>query len=80
MLANSVFKGIADETGGSGLRFLIMFTAIGIGFLIPLEISASIWIDYLLGMGMFLLAFWTAAGATMEGLSRVTGFTRTTSS
>ena len=65
MLANSVFKGIADETE-FGLRFLIMFTAIGIGFLIPLEISASIWIYYLLGMGMFLLAFWTAAGATME--------------
>ncbi len=65
MLANSIFKGIADETE-FGLRFLIMFTAIGIGFLIPLEISASIWIYYLLGMGMFLVAFWTAAGATME--------------
>jgi hypothetical protein len=65
MLAHSIFKGIADETE-FGLRFLIMFTAIGIGFLIPLEISASIWIYYLLGMVLFLVAFWTAAGATMS--------------
>jgi hypothetical protein len=64
MLSHSIFKGLADEAEFS-LRFLIMFTAIGISFLIPLEISASIWIYYLLGMGMFLVAFWTAAGATM---------------
>ena len=65
MLANSIFKGIADESE-FGFRFLIIFTAIGISFLIPLEISASIWIYYLLGMVLFLIAFWTAAGATME--------------
>ena len=65
MLANSVFKGIADESE-FGFRFLIIFTAIGISFLIPLEISASIWIYYLIGMLLFLIAFWTAAGATME--------------
>ena len=65
MLANSIFKGIADESE-FGFRFLIIFTAIGISFLIPLEISASIWIYYLIGMVLFLIAFWTAAGATME--------------
>ena len=64
MLANSIFKGIADP-GAYRLRILIIFTAIGISFLIPLEISASIWIYYLFGIGLFLVAFWTAAGATM---------------
>ena len=68
MLSHSVFKGIADEVGGGTyrLRILIIFTAIGISFLIPLEISASIWIYYLVSVVLFLVAFWTAAGATVK--------------
>jgi hypothetical protein len=64
MLASSIFKGIAD-TGSYKLRIQVIFTAIGISFLIPLEISASIWTYYLAGIGMFLVAIWTAAGATV---------------
>ncbi len=64
MLANSIFRGIADS-GSYKLRILVIFTAIGISFLIPLEISASIWIYYLAGIAMFLVAFWTAAGASV---------------
>jgi hypothetical protein len=68
MLSHSVFRGIADELGGGmyRVRILIIFTAIGIGFLIPLEISASIWIYYLVSVALFLLAIWTAAGATIR--------------
>ena len=68
MLSHSIFKGIADEAGGGNykLRILIIFTAIGISYLIPLEISASIWIYYLVSIGLFLIAFWTAAGATVK--------------
>ena len=68
MLSHSIFKGIADEVGGGMYKFriLIIFTAIGISFLIPLEISASIWIYYLATIGLFLIAFWTAAGATVK--------------
>ena len=68
MLSNSVFRGIADELGGGmyRVRILVIFTAIGIGFLIPLEISASIWIYYVVSVVLFLLAMWTAAGATIR--------------
>jgi hypothetical protein len=68
MLSHSIFKGIADEIGGGmyRVRILILFTAIGISFLIPLEISASIWIYHLVSVFLFLVAIWTAAGATIR--------------
>ena len=62
------FQGYCGLTGGGmyRMRILVIFTAIGISFLIPLEISASIWIYYLVSIGLFLIAFWTAAGATVK--------------
>jgi len=62
MVENSVFRGIAS---GDGLHIVIIFTAIGIGFLLPLEISFSLWIYHLIKLGMFLVAIWCAFGASV---------------
>jgi hypothetical protein len=70
MLSNSVFKGLSENPPAQyQFGILIIFVAVGIGFLLPLEISASIWIYYLMAMGMFLVCFWTAAAASVKSFS-----------
>jgi len=46
VVKNSFFAGLG---GRSGMKFLIIFTAIGISFLLPLEISFSVWFYFLFG-------------------------------
>lgn len=46
--------GFAGLGGGPGLKWLFIFTAIGISFLLPLEISFSIWFYFILGRLLIL--------------------------
>ena len=59
VVKGSMFEGLS---GGHGLKFLIIFTAIGIAFLLPVEISFSIWFYHLVGQTMLLLAVWMGYG------------------
>jgi len=52
----SIVEGTFFEGIGS-TRFLIIFTAIGIAFLLPLEISFSVWFYYLLGQGLIWVMY-----------------------
>ena len=63
---DDVVKGTTLEgvSGAHGLQFLIIFTAIGIAFLLPVEISFSIWFYHLLGQLMLLVAVWMGYGQT----------------
>jgi len=51
-----VVRGTFLEGTGS-TKFLIIFTAIGIAFLLPLEISFSVWFYYLAGQGLIWLMY-----------------------
>ncbi|MCX5658712.1 MAG: hypothetical protein NTW19_03195 [Planctomycetota bacterium] len=66
---NEVIRGtvLSGLTGRSeqGVMFLIIFTAIGIAFLLPLEISFSIWFYYLVGRAIMLLHVWLGYGQAM---------------
>lgn len=44
------------------IRFLIVFTGIGIAFLLPKQISFSTWFYFLIGQIMLLVAVWTGVG------------------
>jgi len=63
MLDKSVFKGIADS-GRYRLVFNIIFTAVGIGFLLPLEVSKSLWMYFVAALGLMMGAIWLAFGAS----------------
>lgn len=68
MLSDSAFRGVSDG-GRTYLMFLLIFTAIGIGYLLPLEISCSLWSYHLLALGMILLGIWTAAFSSARVLT-----------
>ncbi len=51
LVRDTFFAGLG---GKNCMAFLIIFTAIGLAFLLPLEISFSIWFYYLLGQGLIL--------------------------
>ena len=60
LLKSTAFEGI---TGGlDGLSFFIIFTAIGIAFLLPAEISFSAWGYSVVGKVMILIAVWMGFG------------------
>lgn len=66
---NSVFSGTFLDGLGAGARsnaqvmgFMIMFTAIGLAFLLPLEISFSVWFYYLAAQASILVATWMGFG------------------
>ena len=61
MLENTIFNGIRGY-----LRLNLIFTAVGIGFLLPLEISFSLWSYAMVYFMLFLVAIWGGAGATMR--------------
>lgn len=49
--------------GGYGsIRFLILFTGIGIAFLLPTQVSFSTWFYFLVGQVMLLVAVWSGFG------------------
>ena len=63
---DEVVKGTTFEglSGAYGLKFLIIFTAVGIAFLLPVEISFSIWFYHIVGQLMLLFAVWLGYGQT----------------
>lgn len=69
-MAHNVFSalvegGILEGLGGGGrgsMRFLILFTAIGIAFLLPTQVSFSSWFYFLMGQVMLLIAVWMGFG------------------
>ena len=65
MLSNSIFKGIADA-GRYPLMFVVVFTAIGVGFLLPLEISKSLWVYSVAALGMLMVAIWMLFGSSVR--------------
>jgi hypothetical protein len=60
-IANTVWEGLGSDAS-FGLMFLIIFTAIGIAFLLPLEISFSIWFYFLVGKAIILITVWMGYG------------------
>lgn len=62
LLAGSALEGLRG--GHMPLTFLIIFTAIGIAFLLPTEISFSLWFYFLVGKAMILLLIWMGYGQT----------------
>jgi len=56
IVAGSWIQGIGGSS--QSIRFLIIFTAIGIAFLLPTQISFSTWSYYLIGQFMVLVAVW----------------------
>ncbi|MBN1807535.1 MAG: hypothetical protein JW909_00590 [Planctomycetes bacterium] len=65
ILQGSFVEGL---TGGYShpLTFLIIFTAIGIAFLLPTEISFSAWFYFLFAKFMLLVAVWLGYGRNMN--------------
>ena len=57
-----LFEGLASRT--FNLRYEIMFTAIGIAFLLPKEVSFSIWFYFWVGRFIILIAVWLGYGQT----------------
>lgn len=60
IVGDSVFAGLSG--GARGMRWLIFFTAIGIAYLLPLNISFSIWFYFLVGRGLLLVMVWMGYG------------------
>jgi len=56
MVTGSWIEGLGGSQ--SAMRFLIIFTAIGIAFLLPTQISFSTWAYFLIGQLMVLVAVW----------------------
>jgi hypothetical protein len=68
MLDKTIFRGIAEAS----YRFLaiyFIFIAVGIAFLLPLEISGSIWMYNLMSIGAIMVAIWTAAGSSSRSFT-----------
>ena len=61
LVTGTAFHGIQPTT-----QFFIIFTAVGIAFLLPLEISFSIWFYYLVGRFIILTMTWLGYGTTMK--------------
>ncbi len=64
-VVGSIFEGVG---GGReiGMMFLVIFTAIGIAFLLPLEISFSIWAYFLASRFFMLVMVWMGYGQNQK--------------
>jgi hypothetical protein len=60
LVEGSIFEGLCG--GPQTLMFLIIFTAVGISFLLPLETSFSIWFYFLVGKAVILTLVWMGYG------------------
>ncbi len=60
IIRGSWIEGLSGAYGS--IRFLIVFTGIGIAFLLPKQISFSTWFYFLIGQIMLLIAVWTGVG------------------
>lgn len=62
-LEQTIFKGIADG-GPRHFCLYFIFVAVGIAYLLPLQISSSMWIYNLGSIGLIMVGIWTAAGTS----------------
>ncbi len=60
----TIFQGLITNND-STLMFLIVFAAIGIAFLLPLEVSFSVWFYYVMGRCLMLVLIWTGHAASV---------------
>lgn len=60
LIKGSWIEGLRGNYGS--IRFLIVFTGVGIAFLLPKQISFSTWFYFLIGQLMLLIAVWTGVG------------------
>ena len=65
LLQGTMFEGASGPWNNYSLSFSFGFLAIGIAFLVPLEISFSIWFYYLAVMFMMVVGVWMGFGQTM---------------
>ena len=65
MLSRSIFNGIAHDAQYN-LRFVVIFTAMGLAFLLPQEISRSLWIYHLTGLSLLMAAIWFGVGGSVR--------------
>ena len=63
ILSGGILEGLTGG-GDKGFQFLIIFTAIGVAFLLPTEISFSLWFYYLVGKIIILVLVWFGHGQT----------------
>ncbi|MFW6059482.1 MAG: DUF6785 family protein [Phycisphaeraceae bacterium] len=62
IVEGGIFEGV---TGGQfPLMFLIIFTAVGVAFLLPTEVSFSMWFYFLVGKAIILALVWFGYGQT----------------
>ena len=64
LLATTKFAGYGGAADGN-LAFLVIFTAVGVAFLLPLEISFSAWFYWLLGKTVILVLCWMGYGTNV---------------
>lgn len=57
MLADTSLAGMTGNTD-SGMAVLVIFTAVGIAYLLPLDISLSVWLYFLVGRFVLLVGSW----------------------
>ena len=64
VLVGTFLNGLSGGPTGSPqvIAFLLIFTALGLAFLLPLEISFSVWFYYLAGQASVLVATWMGFG------------------
>jgi len=68
MLQDTLFNGIADG-GRIQLIIMITFTAVGIGFLLPLDISRSLWVYTVIALAMTMIAIWCAVASSTRAFT-----------
>jgi len=62
VVKGTLFQGLGGEPSYYALSFHILFTAIGIAFLLSLEVSHSSWLYWLLGQCLLLVMVWMGFG------------------
>lgn len=63
IIKDTMFEGLITNDLWQ-MHFLIVFTAIGISFLLPTQVSFSIWFYFLVGKSIILICSWLGYGRT----------------
>ena len=66
LLESTIFEGLGGPGSLYGLSFEFTFIAIGVAFLIPLEVSFSVWFYFWVGKIMMLVSVWMGFGQNMS--------------
>lgn len=66
LIKGTAIEGLSASYFDFTFEFLIIFTAIGVAFLLPLEISFSSWFYFLVGKFILLVMVWMGYGKTAK--------------